>query len=339
MPSHPPSQLALFDAPAPARPERTGREARPERAEGAAQPEPTARRERSEAVALPEPATSHERPAQPAQPEPTARAARSEAAAPSEHSEPADLFADAPDEGATRGRLPVREDAVPLAADLARRLSAALGMSVHLRLTDNRATLVSFRRGPEGLRLRAHHLFLGAPDAVVHAMARYIGRNDAGAGEALEAYARSRRGLVRRERRPGKPLRTRGKCFDLRALFARLNTTHFDGRVNVDVGWARKPGRARRRSIHLGGYDARLREIRIHPALDRPHVPAFVVDYLVFHAMLHADLAGPGEPALDADGRCAPEHTPEFSEREAAFPLREAAQRWLVDNLSSLKRG
>jgi hypothetical protein len=282
MPSHPPSQLALFDAPAPARPERS---------EGAA---------------------------------------RSDAPAPS---------TDAPGEDASRHRLPVREDALPLAAELARKLSSMLGVPVHLRLTDNRATLVSFRRGPEGIRLRAHHLFLGAPDAVVHAMARYAGRNDAGAGEALESYARTHRGLVRRERRPGKPLRTRGRCFDLRALSTRLNATHFDGRVRVDVGWARKPGRARRRSIHLGGYDARLREIRIHPALDRPHVPAFVVDYLVFHAMLHADLAGPDDAPLDADGRCAPEHTPAFCEREAAFPLRDTAQRWLAENLTSLMRG
>jgi hypothetical protein len=282
MPSHPPSQLALFDAPAPARPERS---------EGAA---------RSDA---PEPST------------------------------------DAPGEDASRHRLPVREDALPLAAELARKLSSMLGVPVHLRLTDNRATLVSFRRGPEGIRLRAHHLFLGAPDAVVHAMARYAGRNDADAGEALESYARTHRGLVRRERRPGKPLRTRGKCFDLRALSMRLNATHFDGRVRVDVGWARKPGRARRRSIHLGGYDARLREIRIHPALDRPHVPAFVVDYLVFHAMLHADLAGPDDAPLDSDGRCAPEHTPAFCEREAAFPLRDTAQRWLAENLTSLMRG
>lgn len=243
-------------------------------------------------------------------------------------------------EAAPDHRLPVREDAVPLASDLARRLSSVLGLPVHLRLTDNRATLVSFRRGPEGLRLRAHHLFLGAPDAVVHAMARYVGRNDAGAGEVLEDWARSRSSLVRRERLPGKPLRTRGKCFDLRALAARLNAAHFDDRVRVDVGWARKPGRARRRSIHLGGYDARLREIRIHPALDRPHVPAFVVDYLVFHAMLHADLAASGEAVTtDADGRCAPEHTPAFLEREAAFPLRDAAQRWLADNLTSLMRG
>ncbi|MFP2931610.1 hypothetical protein ACLESO_41780, partial [Pyxidicoccus sp. 3LG] len=126
MRSHPPSQLALFDAPAPERPEDS---------------------------------------------------VRAEPAAPR--------------------RLPVREDALPLAADLARRLSSVLGVPVHLRLTDNRATLVSFRRGPEGLRLRAHHLFLEAPDAVVRAMADYAGRGNEGARDLLESYAREHRGLVR----------------------------------------------------------------------------------------------------------------------------------------------
>ncbi|NOK23684.1 hypothetical protein HMI50_42565, partial [Corallococcus carmarthensis] len=96
-----------------------------------------------------------------------------------------------------------------------------------------------------------------------------------------------------------------------------------------------------RRTIHLGGYDARLREVRVHPALDRPTVPAFVVDYLVFHALLHADLAATdaSQEADDGTGRCAAEHTPDFLAREAAFPLREAAWRWLLENLSSLRRG
>jgi hypothetical protein len=109
--------------------------------------------------------------------------------------------------------------------------------------------------------------------------------------------------------------------------------------VQVDLGWARRPGKRRRRSIHLGGYDARLREIRIHPALDRPHVPAFVVDYLVFHAMLHADLATPDVETTGDTGRCAAEHPPGFYEREAAFPLRDSAWRWLAENLNTLLRG
>ncbi|GMU05246.1 hypothetical protein [Corallococcus caeni] len=257
---------------------------------------------------------------------------------------------DAPAPGSAAARsLPSREDALPRAAELARRVSALLGLPVHLRLTDNRATLVSYRRLADGVRLRLHHLFLEAPDSVVRALALYVA-GDTAAREVLEAFSHAHHGQVRRERRPGAPLRTRGRCFDLKAVHARLDATYFDGRVHgVEVGWARRPARRTRRTIHLGGYDARLREVRVHPALDRPTVPAFVVDFIVFHALLHADLAaadtghetGPeaGQDLHDAAGRCAAAHTPAFLAREAAFPLREAAWRWLLENLSSLRRG
>ncbi|MBN9681043.1 MULTISPECIES: hypothetical protein [unclassified Corallococcus] len=251
--------------------------------------------------------------------------------------------APAPGSEPARARLPSREDALPRAAELARRVSALLGRPVHLRLTDNRATLVSYRRLPEGVRLRLHHLFLDAPDSVVRALALYVA-GDTAAREVLEAFSHAHQGQVRRERKPGAPLRTRGRCFDLKAVHARLDAVYFDGRVHtVEVGWARRPARRTRRTIHLGGYDARLREVRVHPALDRPTVPAFVVDFIVFHALLHADLAtdtGPdSHDAHDDAGRCAAEHTADFLAREAAFPLREAAWRWLLDNLSSLRRG
>jgi hypothetical protein len=245
------------------------------------------------------------------------------------------------DEAAASARVPSREDALPRAAELARRVSALLGVPVHLRLTDNRATLISYRRLPEGLRLRLHHLFLDAPEPVVRALAGYVS-GAPGARDALEAFSHVHQDQVRRERRPGAPLRTRGRCFDLKAVHARLDAAYFDGRVQgVEVGWARRPARRTRRTIHLGGYDARLREVRIHPALDKPHVPAFVVDYLVFHALLHADLATPDADtdARDTTGRCAAEHPPAFLARESAFPLREAAWRWLLENLSSLRRG
>ncbi|AFE03434.1 hypothetical protein COCOR_00356 [Corallococcus coralloides DSM 2259] len=256
--------------------------------------------------------------------------------------------APAPGREPARSRVPSREDALPRAAELARRVSALLGRPVHLRLTDNRATLVSYRRLPEGVRLRLHHLFLDAPDAVVRALALYVA-GDTAAREVLEAFSHAHHDQVRRERRPGAPLRTRGRCFDLKAVHARLDAAYFDGRVHaVEVGWARRPARRTRRTIHLGGYDARLREVRVHPALDRPTVPAFVVDFIVFHALLHADLAathtvqdaGPDtHDSHDDSGRCAAEHTADFLAREAAFPLREAAWRWLLENLSSLRRG
>jgi hypothetical protein len=234
---------------------------------------------------------------------------------------------DAPAPG--RRRLPAREQSLPLAAELARRLSRELGVPVHLTLTDNRATFLTFHRRPEGLQLRVHHLFLHAPDSVVRALAAYAGRGEEGAKAVLEAHIREHATLVRRERRA--PLRSRGRCFDLRALFARLNATYFDGAIRADIGWARRPGRKKRQSIRLGLYDARLREIRVHPALDAPHVPAFVVEHVIFHAMLHQLF-----PDAPGSRQCA--HPPEFRERERAFARLDAALRWQHENLRSLLR-
>jgi hypothetical protein len=231
-----------------------------------------------------------------------------------------------------RRALPARSEVLPRAAVLAEQLSGLLGVPVHLTLTDNRATLVSFRRKPEELRVRIHHLFLDAPEDLVRAIAAFVGREDVRAKAVLEAYAREQRARVRRTRRPGAPLKSRGQCFDLRAIYERLNATYFEGHIQADIGWARRPGHKRRKTIRLGVYDARLKEIRVHPALDQPHVPAFVVDAIVFHAMLHQLF--PEEP-----GALHPEHPPEFLERERAFPLLEAARRWQREHLRSLLRG
>jgi hypothetical protein len=228
-----------------------------------------------------------------------------------------------------RRQLPAREESLPRAAELAHRLSRELGVPVHLTLTDNRATFLTFHRRPEGLQLRAHHLFLHAPDDVVRALADYAGRGREDARALLEAHIHAHAPLVRRERRA--PLRSRGRCFDLRALFARLNATYFEGAIRADIGWARRPPRKKRQSIRLGLYDARLREIRIHPALDAPHVPAFVVEHVIFHAMLHQLF-----PDAPGSRQCA--HPPEFRERERAFPRLDAALRWQHENLRSLLR-
>ena len=156
---------------------------------------------------------------------------------------------------------PARADALPRAAELAHRLSTLLKLPIHLTLTDNRATLVSFRRHPDALRLRVHHLFLEAPDEVVRAIAVFVGQGDARARAVLEEYTREQRARVRRTRRPGAPLKARGQCFDLHAIFERLNTTHFEGRIQADIGWARRPGRKQRKTIRLALYDERLREL------------------------------------------------------------------------------
>jgi hypothetical protein len=230
---------------------------------------------------------------------------------------------------------PARVELLAKAETLALALSRELGQPVRLSVTDNRSTMVSFRRSTASLRLRLHHMFLDAPERVVRAIADYAGRGRRGAGPVLDDYIRGRQPLIRVERTDQEAeLEPRGRCFDLQDIFDRLNERFFQGGISAEIGWGRMPGKRRRKSIRLGVYDHQTREIRIHPALDRVDVPLFFVEFIVFHEMLHQLFPSPPH------GRGRRVHHPRgFRDRERAFPLYERAMQWERQNLGVLLRG
>lgn len=225
---------------------------------------------------------------------------------------------------------PPKEEVLPRADALARRIAADLGARVRLVVNDNRSTMVSFQREDGGLTLRLHHLFLDAPEDVVRALADYAGRGRRRAGKTIDAYVQAREERIRAVARRPDTLKPTGKCFDLQAIFARLNVLHFQDGIRARIGWGRSIGRRRRKSIRLGVYDHSAREIRIHPALDKPDVPLFFVEYIVFHEMLHQLF-----PSARHDGRHV-HHPRAFKDREKAFPLYDAAIAWERQHLAKL---
>lgn len=227
-----------------------------------------------------------------------------------------------------------REQVVVQAEYLARRISDELGVPVRLAVTDNRSTMVSFRRATSSLRLRLHHMFLEAPEPVVRAIADYAGRGRSSAGPVLDDFIRTQQPLIRRGADArGNSLNTRGRWFDLQELFDAINDRHFQGGINASIGWGRWPSKRRRKSIRLGVYDHQTREIRIHPALDRPDVPRFFVEFIVFHEMLHQLF-----PSANDIGRRV-HHPRAFRDREKAYPHYAAAIAWEKQNLGMLLRG
>ena len=238
-----------------------------------------------------------------------------------------------PRSSATARPVPTQEEVLYKADHLAIRISRELGLPVRLSVTDNRSTMVSFRRAPSTLRLRVHHMFLDAPEPVVQAIADYAGRGHASAGPVLDDYIRGRQPLIRQEGRRDADLNPRGRCFDLQAMFDQLNHAHFQRGIQAKIGWGRMPGKRRRKSIRLGVYDHQTREIRIHPSLDRPEVPAFFVEFIVFHEMLHQLFPSSGKVGRRVH------HPHAFRDREKAFPLYDAALRWEKLNLRVLLRG
>jgi hypothetical protein len=218
------------------------------------------------------------------------------------------------------------------ARSLAGAIAADLGRPVRLFVTDNRSTMVSFRRSEGLLTLRLHHMFLEAPPRVVDALVSYAGRGHRGAGAVIDEYVRSRQSAIRqgRDRRAAAALKQRGRVYDLQAIYERVNLAFFDGRIEAQIGWGRAVGGRRRRTIRMGVYDHQTRTIRIHPALDRPEVPAFFVDYIVFHEMLHQ--AVPGK----LTGARKQHHGPEFRAREKRYPDYQRARAWEKQNLGLL---
>lgn len=221
--------------------------------------------------------------------------------------------------------IPSREERLMLADALAKKIARRVGFPVRLAVTDNRSSMLTFRREGHVIALRIHHMFLAAPDEVVEALADYTSRKRSAASKVIDSFIDQQGARIRRLRRAGEKLSAVGKWLNLQELFDEVNRTHFDNRIEARIGWGRTPKGRRRKSIRLGVYEHRSREIRIHASLDAPDVPRYFVEFIVFHEMLHQ---------LFPD-----EHHPKaFRERERTFPKYAQALAWEEQHLKRLLR-
>lgn len=74
-----------------------------------------------------------------------------------------------------------------------------------------------------------------------------------------------------------------GKCYNLDQLFARLNRRYFDGALpRPALSWSQ-----RRTKRILGHHDHVHDAIVISRSLDEPEIPEFLVEFVLYHEMLH----------------------------------------------------
>ena len=225
---------------------------------------------------------------------------------------------------------------------LLRRLNRLTGGRLRsLELTDNRRTILSVRAGRLGgrapLELRIHHSFTEAPEEVLQAVATFV-ESRRGSDQAREALTLIREHFTvhRQTARIRKlVLEPVGVALDLREVFADLNQRYFEDRLAAGITWGKSSvssrcGRRRSASLQLGSYSYEDRLIRIHRVLDHPEVPRYVVEAVVFHEMLHADMP----PEIRGGKRLF--HTPEFRRRERQYRNLTRAERWIGENMPAL---
>jgi hypothetical protein len=111
----------------------------------------------------------------------------------------------------------------------------------------------------------------------------------------------------------------KGEHFDLEEVFEDLNRRYFNGLLaRPELGWSR----TRSRTL-LGHWDPAHNAIILSRVLDVESTPRVVVEYVMFHEMLH--LRFPAEH----HGARRSVHTREFHEAEKAFPHTRAAKAFL----------
>lgn len=201
---------------------------------------------------------------------------------------------------------------------------------VEFRQFANVNSFIEWNEG--GLEVRLSDLMASAPEPVQEALAwillsklfrrpvpaaqsyryrRFWNRKDM--SQALEA--------MRRERGRKRMLPPEGKTYNLIEIFENLNFRFFHGLMSrPEIGWSAKVSRSL-----LGHYDSAHHAIVISAFLDEPGTPLEVLEYVLYHEMLHLRFPVERRGAR----RCV--HTAEFRKAEDEFPEVDRVKRRLEE--------
>jgi hypothetical protein len=179
-------------------------------------------------------------------------------------------------------------------------------------------TGVLYRMNHRGHRMEliVHEGFLGAPDEVLEALAGMaLSRRSARRSQIMRAYAAGPDFLRLSQRlaageAPGRAAPETGDLKRLVEAFERINRDCFAGSLPPPaLTWSR--GRTYR---EFGHYQPASDTVSISRSLDDPAVPGYVLDFVMYHELLHKKLG-----VKTAGGRSYA-HTAEFRREEQRFP-------------------
>lgn len=130
---------------------------------------------------------------------------------------------------------------------------------------------------------------------------------------------RTRISKMRRSRVRPRQTAPQGVQYDLLALFANLNEKYFSGTLErPHIGWSTRGWRRQ-----FGCYDPGPNQIVLNRRMDQPGIPQFVVEYVLYHEMLHV------KHPTRRSGCTLLSHSPEFRAEEKKFEQFIPARKFL----------
>ena len=126
---------------------------------------------------------------------------------------------------------------------------------------------------------------------------------------------------------PSHENRTCGRYYDLEDVFNTCNKRNFGGKMTRPkvLYWSAKVNHST-----MGSYNVNEDVLMVNRGLDRPDVPAYVLDFIMYHELLHKALG------IKTSGARRMAHTKEFRELEKEHPDYERAQSFIQKNAKRL---
>jgi hypothetical protein len=216
--------------------------------------------------------------------------------------------------------------AVPGGAALCQRMFTRIGCAgpppaFRVEFYPYSSLTLTVRRRDEEMIVRFSDLLQRAPNNVLEAAAAlllakiYRRRTPRALVAPYNEYAKSHRTRQRiQTMRSGRVRRAAldatGRHFDMNAMFDDLNARFFLGALRrPHLGWSTRGWRRQ-----FGSYDPGPDQILLNKRMDRPDVARYVVEYVLYHEMLHV------KHPTRKSGCSLLSHSPEFRAEEKLFP-------------------
>lgn len=178
----------------------------------------------------------------------------------------------------------------------------------------NQSSLYRVRQSRQGIELFIHEGFCGAPPEMIEdILSSALIKRYAVRLTRIRQYARGSKFMEVDAQLDGnkrkKVLNPRGQAYDLELIFHRVNSEYFQGNLE-------RPGLTWSKVLTFrtfGHYHLEQDTVTISRTLDNNHVPPYVVDYIMYHELLHKKLG------VKISGKRKLAHTTEFRKLEQSF--------------------
>ena len=200
-------------------------------------------------------------------------------------------------------------------------MQKALHKTVFLTITDNSTSMISVREKPDAFALRLHRIFLNADQEVLDEIVRFA-RKKGGTTQTVKAFIQNNKNCLKDSPPRTITIKPHGRTYNLIEIFSSLNSKYFNDSVSAYITWGKRSPRYAVRRRTLGSYQEKTKIIRLNPLLDRRKVPRYVVEFIVYHEMLHVVI----DPPVKNGRRVI--HSKVFKKREREYDNYHKAMQW-----------